>query len=153
MHKRWIYVTERVHTSSSKTYGQTCLKEATVKTNYFGKHDYPTDAFKGNISVQEFYNLSVSNDLTTNVYIMKATVKVTGDAYSTTISLSDGSTSIRLYCSSANQYKWLQAYANQEVTVEVAACNWNSKNYYTGCVLSVINADGTKEYNTLNFDN
>lgn len=141
------------NSSGGKTYGQTCLKEATVKTNYFGKHAYPTDAFKGNISVQEFYNLSVSNDLTTNVYIMTATVKVTGDAYSTTISLSDGSTSIRLYCSSANQYKWLQAYANQEVTVEVAACNWNSKNYYTGCVLSVINADGSKTYNPLNFDN
>ena len=38
------------------------------------------------------------------------------------------------------------------MTVEVAACNWNSKDYYTGCALAVRNADGTKILNTLNFD-
>ena len=64
-----------------------------------------------------------------------------------------GTNSVRLYCSSANQYRWLQAFAGQEVTVEIAACNWNGKNYYTGCVLAVLNADGTKTLNTLNFDN
>lgn len=36
--------------------------------------------------------------------------------------------------------------------MEIAACNWNSKDYYTGCVLSVIDWDGTKVYNTLYFD-
>ena len=142
-----------INTSSGKTFGQTCLKDATIKTNYFGKHAYPTDAFKGNITVQDFYNLKVSTDYTTCVYTMKATVKVEGSAYYTNISLVDGSTSIRLYCSSAAQYGWLQEFAGQEVTVEIAACNWNSKDYYTGCVLSVVNADGSKVYNTLNFDN
>jgi hypothetical protein len=78
--------------------------------------------------------------------------KVEGNAYYTNLLLSDGSTTIRLYSSSANQYKWLQAYAGQEITMEIAPCNWNSKDYYTGCVLSVINADGSKTYNTLNFN-
>ena len=62
-----------------------------------------------------------------------------------------GSTQVRLYCSSASQYNWLKAYDGQEVTVEIAACNWNSKNYYVGCVLAVVHADGTKTLNTLNF--
>ena len=140
--------------TKDKAYGQTCLKEATIKTNYFGKHEYPTDAFKGELTLQEFYNLNVevTPDYTTHVYTIKATVEVGGSAYYTNIKLVDGSTSVSLYCSSAAQYGWLQAYAGQEITMEIAPCNWNSKSYYTGCVLAVINEDGTKVYNTLNFD-
>ena len=140
--------------TKDKAYGQTCLKEATIKTNYFGKHEYPTDAFKGELTLQEFYNLNVevTPDYTTHVYTIKATVEVGGSAYYTNIKLTSGSTSVNLYCSSAAQYKWLQAYAGQEITMEIAPCNWNSKSYYTGCVLAVINEDGTKVYNTLNFD-
>ena len=70
-----------------------------------------------------------------------------------TNSSTSGSTGVRLYCSSANQYNWLKAYAGQEITVELAACNWNSKDYYTGCVLAVRNTDGTKTLNELNFNN
>jgi len=131
--------------------GQTCLKNAVVVLNNYGNHSYPTDAFKGSISVKDFYALNVSEDHTTSVYTMKATVKLEESAYYTNISLTDGSTSIRLYCSSASQYNWLKAYAGQEITVEIAPCNWNSKTYYTGCVLAVVNADGSKVLNTLNF--
>ena len=138
--------------TKDKDYGQTCLKEATIKTNYFGKHEYPTDAFKGEITLQEFYNLSINTDYTTHVYTLKATVEVSGTAYYTNIKLTNGTTSVNLYCSSAAQYGWLQAYAGQEITMEIAPCNWNSKSYYTGCVLAVINEDGSKVYNTLNFD-
>ena len=141
------------NTASGKTDGQTCLKEATIKTNYFGKNAYPTDAFKGNITVQEFSKLSVSTDYTTNVYTMKATVSLQETAYYSNLKLTDGTNNITLYSSSANQYAFLKAYAGQEITVEIAPCNWNSKTYYAGCVLAVINADGTKVYNTLNFDN
>jgi hypothetical protein len=71
--------------------------------------------------------------------------------YYTNIYLTDGNgTDLRLYCSNASQYTWLKAYAGQEVTVEVAACNWNDKNNYTGCVLSAETPDG-KVYNELNF--
>jgi hypothetical protein len=78
-------------------------------------------------------------------------VQVVQDKYSSYIELVDGDTRVRLYCSSAAQYEWLQAYAGKEITVEIAPCNWNSKDYYTGCVLAVRNADGTKTYNELNF--
>jgi hypothetical protein len=79
-------------------------------------------------------------------------VVVEETAYYSNIFLSDGSTQIRLYCSSSSQYSWLKAYAGQEVTVEIAACNWNDKTYYVGCVLAVVHADGTKTLNTLNFN-
>ena len=57
-----------------------------------------------------------------------------------------------LYSSSSSQYNWLKAYAGQTITVEVAPCNWNEKTSYRGCVLAVVNEDGSKIYNTLNFN-
>ena len=36
--------------------------------------------------------------------------------------------------------------------IDMESMNWNDKTYYTGCVLAVINADGTKTLNTLNFN-
>lgn len=133
------------------SYGQTCIKDATVVTNNYGTHDYNTSFFVTDKTITEIYNLSVSTDYTTTVYVVKATVVLEESQYYTNILLSDGTSKLRLYCSSAKQYNWLKAFAGQEVTVEVAACNWNSKNYYTGCVLAVRNADGTKTYNELNF--
>ena len=91
-------------------------------------------------------------DHTTDVYVLNATVDVVETQYYTTIKLVDGSTSVSLYCSGAGQYSWLKAYAGQEVTLELAPCNWNGKNYYAGCVLAVHTADG-KVVNELNFAN
>ena len=83
---------------------------------------------------------------------MKATVNVVSTNYYTNINLTsaDG-TSVSLYCSGAAQYAWLQEFAGQEVTIEIAACNWNDKTYWRGCVLAVRTEDG-KVLNTLNFD-
>ena len=58
---------------------------------------------------------------------------------------------MNLYCSSASQYNFLKPYAGQEVTLELALCNWNGKNFYAGCVIAVRNSDGSKIINTLNF--
>ncbi|MGN0998267.1 MAG: hypothetical protein ACI4PO_01785 [Faecousia sp.] len=133
--------------------GQTCINDAKVIANNYGSHDYSTASFAGEISVVDFYNLDPTADITTCVYTMKATVEVEESAYYTNIFLSDGTTKIRLYCSSAKQYSWLMNYAGQEITVEIAPCNWNSKDYYTGCVLAVIHEDGSKTPNELNFQN
>ncbi len=144
---------DKFHNNEGNHAGQTALTGCTVVSNFYGTHDYSTASFAGSISVADFYNLDVTKDFSTSVYTMKATVVVEEAAYYTNIFLSDGTTKVRLYCSSANQYNWLKAFAGQEVTVEIAACNWNNKTYYTGCVLAVVNADGTKTLNTLNFDN
>ena len=134
------------------THGQTCISNATVEANYYGNQPYNTDFFITDKTLADFYALDELVDSTTDVYVLKATVEVVETAYYTNIKLTSGSTSVNLYCSSANQYNWLKAYAGQEVTLELAPCNWNSKNYYAGCVLAVVLEDGTKVYNTLNFD-
>lgn len=133
------------------TYGQTCISGAEVLANYYGSHEYKTDFFIKDKTLADFYALNVEKDATTSVYVLKATVEVVEAKYYTAMKLVSGSTSVSLYCSSANQYSWLKAYAGKEVTLELAPCNWNSKKYYTGCVLSVVAEDGSKTYNTLNF--
>jgi hypothetical protein len=139
------------NTASGKSDGQTCIKDAKVVTNNYGKHDYCTSFFNTDKTLADFYALKVDTDYTTSVYVLKATVVLEETPYYTNIYLSDGTTQVRLYSSSAKQYNWLKVYAGQEVTVEMAACNWNSKGYYTGCVLAVRNADGSKTLNELNF--
>ena len=134
------------------TFGQTCISNATVEANYYGYQEYNTDFFITDKTLADFYALDEMVDSTTDVYVLKATVEVVESAYYTNIKITSGSTSVNLYCSSANQYNWLKAYAGQEVTLELAPCNWNSKSYYAGCVLAVVLEDGTKVYNTLNFD-
>lgn len=132
-------------------YGQTCLNDAKVVANAYGKHEYSTATFVTDKTLKQVYDLNPMTDYTTTVFVLKATVTVEEAQYYTNIYLTDGNgTQLRLYSSSAKQYNWLKAYAGQEITVEVAACNWNDKNYYTGCVLAVITNDG-KVCNELNF--
>jgi hypothetical protein len=132
-------------------FGQSCLNDATVVSNAYGKHDYSTSSFVTDKTLKEVYDLDPTVDYSTSVFVVKAKVLVEESKYYTNIYLVDeNGTQLRLYCSSAKQYNWLKEFAGQEVTVEVAACNWNDKNYYTGCVLAVITEDG-KVYNELNF--
>ena len=138
--------------TKDKEYGQTCIKDAAIVSNSYGNTPYETSFFVTDKTVTDIYNLDVHTDYTTTVFVVKATVVLEESKYYTNILLSDGNKQLRLYCSNAKQYNWLKEYAGQEVTVEVAACNWNSKDYYTGCALAVRNADGTKILNTLNFD-
>ena len=133
-------------------FGQTCISNASVEANYYGYQEYNTDFFITDKTLADFYALDELVDSTTDVYVLKATVEVVETAYYTNIKLTGNGVSVNLYCSSANQYNWLKAYAGQEVTLELAPCNWNSKSYYAGCVLAVILEDGTKVYNNLNFE-
>ena len=141
-----------VKDDSTTTAGQTCIVDAEVLVNNYGNHQYSTAKFV-DITPSEFYELDKTVDYSTTVYVMTGTVVYVSSYYSKTIKISDGSKEINLYCSDAStQYAWLVALDGQEVTVEVAACNWNEKNYWSGCVLAIRNADGTKTYNTLVFD-
>ncbi len=142
-----------INTKGGTTYyGQTCIKDAVVLVNNLGNHEYNDDYFVTDKSLADLYNLDPTVDYTTTVFVTKATVKYEGTAYYTKLDLVDGDTTFGLYMSGAAQYEWLQQFAGQEITLEIAACNWNDKTFYRGCVLSVILADGTKVYNTLNFD-
>ncbi len=133
-------------------HGQTCITGCQIVTNNYGKHEYSTSTFVENFTLEQFRNLDVTKDETTHVYVLKATVSVIETNYYTSIKLTNGETEVSLYCASAGQYGFLKAYAGQEVTIEIAPCNWNDKTYYAGCVLAVRTADG-KVLNTLNFEN
>ena len=146
--------TRHINTKGGDGYhGQTCLIDAKLITNLYGSHEYADDFFVTGKTVEDFRNLDVAVDYSTTVFVLKATVEVEETKYYSKIALTDGSNKITLYCSSANQYNWLKAYAGQEVTLELAACNWNDKSFYAGCVLAVVHEDGSKEVNQLNFQN
>ena len=132
-------------------FGQSCLNDATVVSNAYGKNEYSTASFVTDKTLKQVYDLDPMVDYSTSVFVVKAKVQVEESAYYTNIYLvDDNGTQLRLYCSSAKQYNWLKEFAGKEITIEVAACNWNDKNYYTGCVLAVITEDG-KILNELNF--
>ena len=139
------------HDETKSSFGQANLDACEILANNYGSHDYSTESFIKDKDLAYIYNLPSTEDHGASAYVVTATVLVEESQYYTNIYLVDGSTKLRLYCSSASQYSWLKAYAGQTVTVEVAPCNWNDKNYYTGCALAVVNADGTKTCNELNF--
>ena len=133
--------------------GQTCIVNAEILENYYGQHEYSTEKFV-EATGAEFYALDKTVDYSTTVFVISGKVELIEDPNYTSMKVvaTDGTT-VNLYMSGAAQYAWLQAYKGQEITMEIAACNWNNKNYWRGCVLAVRLEDGTKVYNTLNFDN
>lgn len=133
-------------------FGQSCIDNATVDWNGFGSNTWNTDWYTTGLTVADFCDLDVTEDYTTTVYTLTVTVEVVKSAYYSNIYLKSGDSSISLYCSGAAQYSWLMEFDGQEITVDVAACNWNGKGY-KGCVLSATTADGTVYYNQLNFSN
>ncbi len=145
---------DKFHNNEGGTHaGQTAITKATVVANYYGQHEYDTSHFVTGKTVDDFYGLDASVDYSTTVFVLKATVVFNETAYYTNASLVDADgTKITLYCSSGKQYGFLKQFAGQEVTVELAACNWNNKKFWAGCVLAVHTEDG-KIINTLNFDN
>ncbi|MBE6585331.1 MAG: hypothetical protein E7645_02250 [Ruminococcaceae bacterium] len=145
---------DKFHNNQGGTHaGQTAITGATVEANYYGNHAYDTSKFVTDKTLADFYGLDVTVDYSTTVFVLKATVNFEETAYFTNCNLTDANgTKVTLYCSSGKQYGFLKQFAGQEVTLELAACNWNNKTFWAGCVLSVITEDG-KVINTLNFDN
>ncbi len=145
-----ISATRDVKTKGGDTYfGQSILTEVTVLANYYGNHEYSTESFVTDKTLADIYALDPKVDYSTTVFVVKGKVSFPG-GYSAP-AIVDGDTTLSLYCSGAGQYSWLQQFADQEITLEIAACNWNDKKYYRGCILAVHTEDG-KVINTLNFD-
>ena len=143
-----------VKDDSYATHGQTSIVQATVVANYYGNHEYSTEKFITDSTVETFYALDETVDYSTTVYVLTVRIERTGNQYSTNYALysTTSNTYISLYCSGAGQYDpLLKQFVGQTVTLEIAPCNWNSKTYWRGCVLAVRTEDG-KVYNQLNFD-
>ncbi len=141
------------HKDAGRTHaGQIYIKDATVLANYYGEHDYSEKAqFITDKDLKYICDLNANEYHSTELYVVKATVTFIEDAYYTSFKVSDGDVELKIYCSGAGQYSFLKPYSGQEVTIEIAPCNWNNKSYYAGCVLAVRTADG-KVINTLNFN-
>ena len=131
-------------------YGQTCIENAEIIVNNKGNYEYSTEKFITDKTVVEVSKLDATVDYSTTVFVLTGKLSVPSGNTPPSISV-DGS-SIQFYCSGSDQYSFLKAYDGQEVTLEIAMCNWNSKTFWRGCVLSIRLADGTKIVNQLNFE-
>ena len=143
-----------INDDSYETHGQTSIVDATIVANYYGNHEYSTDKFVTNSTVEEFYALDKTVDYSTTVFVLTVRIERTEGSFSSNYNLysTTSNTYISLYCSGAGQYdNLLKQFRGQTVTIEISPCNWNSKNHWKGCILAVRTEDG-KVYNTLNFD-
>lgn len=133
--------------------GQINIYNATILVNNYGNHEYSTATFDTTKTLNDLYNLNHLEDHSNEVYVLNAKVIYQEGTYSSSYKLQslDGSVTFTLYSSGAGQYSFLEDYVDKEVTLELAICNWNSKNYYTGCIISVT-YNGVKVNNTLNFN-
>jgi len=142
------------HNGEGNHAGQIALTGCTVVLNFYGNHAYSTDFFITDKTLADIVALDITEQHSTEVYVVKATVEFVETAYYSTLNITHDGVTLKLYMSGAGQYSWLKEYTGQEVTMEIAPCNWNNKkDEWRGCVLSVIHEDGTKTVNSLNFNN
>ena len=139
---------------TEKCVGQIAVDSAEVLVNAYGENQIPTSVYKQGKTITALYNLDPLEDHTTEVFKVKAKISFIDKGNYTTAVLvdpNDESVSLGLYTTSASQYNFLKDYEGQVLTYNVAVCNWNGKNYYRGCIVSVETSEGTTIYNQLNF--
>lgn len=139
---------------TEKCVGQIAIDSAEVLVNAYGENQIPTSVYKQGKTITALYNLDPLEDHTTEVFKVKAKISFIDKGNYTTAVLvdpNDESVSLGLYATSASQYNFLKDYEGQVLTYNVAVCNWNGKNYYRGCIVSVETSEGTTIYNQLNF--
>ena len=140
--------------ATEKCVGQIALDSAEVLVNAYGENQIPTSVYKQGKTITALYNLDPLEDHTTEVFKVQAKISFIDKVNYTTVVLvdpNDESVSLSLYTTSASQYNFLKDYEGQVLTYNVAVCNWNGKNYYRGCIVSVETSEGTTIYNQLNF--
>ncbi len=139
---------------TDKCVGQIALDSAEVLVNAYGENKIPTSVYKLGETITSLYNLDPLEDHTTEVFKVQAKISFIDKGNYTTVVLVDPNNeqvSLGLYTSSSSQYNFLKDYDGQVLTYNVAVCNWNGKNYYRGCIVSVETSEGATIYNQLNF--
>ena len=134
--------------------GQINLKDAVILVNYYGNHEYSTDSFVTDKTIEEIAAIADSANETTTVYVVTATVEKTSKQQGSYTNVTFNVGGVLLYSGSAAQYSWLESFfadgeTSATLTVELALCDWNAKGL-KGCVLAVITEDG-KTCNRINF--
>lgn len=151
--KRDLFASARNGTPS---YFESCMTGCQIVKNEFGNVDYSTASFIKGKTLADLIALPVTDNYhTAEVYIITAGLKFVSTKNYSNAYLKDGDSEMRLYCTNASsQYQWINPYVDdtKTYTMEVAVCNWNNKNYYTACLLSITDSNGNKVMNTLNFN-
>ena len=136
--------------NQASRFGQSNIFNAEILQNNYGTHEYPTTKFVTDKTIAEIKALDIKADYTTTVFVVSGKLNVPTSG-NTDPSITQGDAFIAFYKGSAAQYSWLANYSGQDVTLEIALCNWNDKTDWKCCVLAIRLADGTKICNTLNF--
>ena len=151
--KRDLFASARNGTPS---YFESCMTGCQIVKNEFGNVDYSTASFIKGKTLADLIALPVAdNSHTAEVYVITAGLKFVSTKNYSNAYLKDGDSEMRLYCTNAaGQYQWIKSYVDDTTTytMEVAVCNWNDKNYFTACLLSITDSNGNKVMNTLNFN-
>lgn len=151
--KRDLFASARNGTPS---YFESCMTGCQIVKNEFGNVDYSTASFIKGKTLADLIALPVTNNYhTAEVYVITAGLKFVSTKNYSNAYLKDGDSEMRLYCTNASsQYQWINPYVDdtKTYTMEVAVCNWNNKNYYTACLLSITDSNGNKVMNTFNFN-
>lgn len=151
--KRDLFASARNGTPS---YFESCMTGCQIVKNEFGNVDYSTASFIKGKTLADLIALPVTDNYhTAEVYVITAGLKFVSTKNYSNAYLKDGDSEMRLYCTNAaGQYQWIKSYVDdtKTYTMEVAVCNWNNKNYYTACLLSITDSNGNKVMNTLNFN-
>lgn len=145
-----------VRNGGTPSYFESCMTGCQIVKNEFGNVDYSTASFIKGKTLADLIALPVAdNSHTAEVYVITAGLKFVSTKNYSKAYLKDGDSEMRLYCTNAaGQYQWIKSYVDdtKTYTMEVAVCNWNNKNYYTACLLSITDSNGNKVMNTLNFN-
>lgn len=151
--KRDLFASARNGTPS---YFESCMTGCQIVKNEFGNVDYSTASFIKGKTLADLIALPVTDNYhTAEVYVITAGLKFVSTKNYSNAYLKDGDSEMRLYCTNAaGQYQWIKPYVDdtKTYTMEVAVCNWNNKNYYTACLLSITDSNGNKVMNTFNFN-
>lgn len=151
--KRDLFASARNGTPS---YFESCMTGCQIVKNEFGNEDYSTASFIKGKTLADLIALPVADNYhTAEVYVITAGLKFVSTKNYSNAYLKDGDSEMRLYCTNASsQYQWINSYVDdtKTYTMEVAVCNWNNKNYYTACLLSITDSNGNKVMNTFNFN-
>ena len=145
-----------VRNGGTPSYFESCMTGCQIVKNEFGNVDYSTASFIKGKTLADLIALPVTDNYhTAEVYVITAGLKFVSTKDYSNAYLKDGDSEMRLYCTNASsQYQWINPYVDdtKTYTMEVAVCNWNNKNYYTACLLSITDSNGNKVMNTLNFN-
>lgn len=143
-------IKKHVNTGGSTAAGQIAITEAIVLENELGNHKYNDSHFILDKTLADLMALDKLEDHTAQGYRITATVKNVKATYYENWYLTSGANEFRIYCGSGRQLSFLDAYADQEVVVEVALVNWNGKDLLLA-IIAIVLPDGTKVPTDTNF--